>query len=87
MQRGQIVWRVEDTLDGLSQRYHGEHDGTVKVRWHALWLLREASRERRSVMYWVSIHGPYAIGLLGIAKGGVLTSRSIIQGARELSYA
>ena len=40
MQRGQIVWRVEDTLDGLSQRYHGEHDGTVKVRWHALWLLR-----------------------------------------------
>ncbi len=38
-------------------------------------------------MYWVSIHGPYAIGLLGIAKGGVLTSRSIIQGARELSYA
>ena len=35
-------------------------------------------------MYWVSIHGPYAIGLLGIAKGGVLTSRSIIQGAREL---
>jgi transposase len=39
--RADIPWRTEDTAEALHDRYRRERNPLVKVRLHALWLLRQ----------------------------------------------
>jgi transposase len=39
--RADIPWRTEDTAQALHDRYRRERNPLVKVRLHALWLLRQ----------------------------------------------
>jgi transposase len=41
-----IEWR--DDADALLERYRSERDPELKVRWHALWLVRQGKRIRES---------------------------------------
>jgi transposase len=36
-----ITWRAEDMESELAYRYHAEQAPALRLRWHALWLLRQ----------------------------------------------
>ena len=39
--RLRVVWQAEDTEDALQQAYRSEREGTVRMRLHGLWRLRQ----------------------------------------------
>ena len=50
-----ITWRAEDTEHELGYRFSQETDGELRLRWHALWLLRQGYT-RRAVVQALGIH-------------------------------